>query len=136
MFKQYNVEKFSGKGFKDPMVVHESGGIETAVGVSVFASSVKRILTTAFGERVMMPTFGSNLWRMLFKPLDNQLQKAMEIVVLDAIRRWEKRIELLSFNIVKTEEEGYYNMVIDYKIKGTGKVERFLYPFSIDKFIV
>jgi len=57
-------------------------------------SSIRQILETEKGERVMLPEFGSRLRRLVFEPLDEILENQIRREVAEAIARWEDRIWL------------------------------------------
>lgn len=57
-------------------------------------NSIKRILTTPLGSRVMEPTFGSNLYLLIDKRIDMEWKLLFSKYVFEAISRWEPRIKL------------------------------------------
>jgi len=72
---------------------------------NILKSSVLWIILTSFGERVMQPTFGSNLPNMLFNPNDTQSAQAMKRAVKDAISKWDDRIEFVNFSVEGNNNE-------------------------------
>lgn len=65
----------------------------------ILKSSVLFIVLTRLGERVMQPTFGSNLPNMLFNPNDLQAAQSMKRSVKEAISKWDDRIEFVDFSV-------------------------------------
>ena len=57
-------------------------------------SSLRILLTTDVGERVMQPRYGCNLHRLVFEPLDTTLQAYMKDLIRTAILYFEPRIIL------------------------------------------
>lgn len=56
--------------------------------------SVKRILETPLGSRVMLPDFGSKLHTLIDKRVDEKYKLLFISYVFEAVKRWEKRIKL------------------------------------------
>lgn len=53
------------------------------------------LLSTAPGERVMRPTFGCDLHRLVFLPNDDTTAGLAMHYVRQAVERWEARVEVL-----------------------------------------
>ena len=49
---------------------------------------IRQILLTDPGERVCLPTFGAGLRRLLFAPVNAQLQATLTLVVTQALNAW------------------------------------------------
>ena len=62
--------------------------------LEVLASSVKMILSTAVGERLMEPTYGSNLSQFIFGPNDSVTLDSVRSEVTRAITTWETRVSV------------------------------------------
>ena len=65
---------------------------------------------TRKGERVMMPTFGSIIWELLFDPLDEETQKKIREDVVSIINN-DPRWQLLTVDI--SEEPNALNVKIE-----------------------
>lgn len=51
-------------------------------------SNIKSLLLTQKGERLMQPTFGSDLKRYLFEPITSNLDSLIEDSIMEAINTW------------------------------------------------
>lgn len=56
--------------------------------------SIKRILQTPIGSRVMLPEFGSMLHTLIDRKLDEKFKLDFYRYTAQAIKKWEKRVEL------------------------------------------
>jgi len=65
---------------------------------------------TRRGERVMMPTFGSIIWELLFDPMDNSIKKKITDDVISIIKN-DPRWEFLTVDI--SEEPNALNIKIN-----------------------
>jgi len=61
---------FIGRGFSFPMRVDQSGSLAMTAGSDDINSSIRMVLTTAPGERLMRPEFGCRIWELLFEPIN------------------------------------------------------------------
>lgn len=94
--------------------------------------SIYVILVTAKGERFFRPDFGSNLKFLIFDPMDDVCVEMLKVEVGDAIKTWEKRIEVFGVDIMASEQFVNNNMVgvlIKYKVKGFSVVGNYVYPY-------
>lgn len=67
----------------------------------MLVSSVKMLLITAKGERVMQPEYGTNLRLILFEFQNAGIESMVQQEIIDALTRWEPRVRL-SFLTVET----------------------------------
>lgn len=65
---------------------------------------------TRKGERVMMPTFGSIIWELLFDPLDEETKKKINDDVVSIIKN-DPRWQLLTVDI--SEEPNALNVKVE-----------------------
>ena len=79
--------------------------------VELIKDSIKQILTTRKGERVMLRNFGSNLHKLIFEPNDEFLNELVRIEVEEAIREWEPRVEIVDVQAERREHELRINVV-------------------------
>lgn len=56
--------------------------------------SIKRILETPLGSRVMLPEFGSKLHTLVDRKMDESFKLDFYRYVAEAIEKWEKRVKL------------------------------------------
>lgn len=128
----YEPSNFIGRGISFPLRVDQSGSIAMTQGVSDIDSSIRMVLTTAPGERLMRPEFGCRIWQLLFEPINANTLGLMGEAVREAISRWEPRVELED---VRLDTEGYDNgevrINIDYTVRTTNDKRNLVYPFYV-----
>ena len=125
-------QDFIGKGFSFPLQVAPTGQIMLQSGNDKIESSIRMILSTAPGERVMRPEFGCAIWRQIFDPIDANTLSEMVRNVRRAVARWEPRVELE--NVIAEPEEdssGLVSIQIEYVVKATNDRRNLVYPFYI-----
>ena len=72
--------------------------------VDSIKTSVKSILNTNKGEKLFNPTFGADLYRLLFELITPTTKLMAKRIITEEIQRWEPRI-LISDVVITTEEE-------------------------------
>lgn len=71
----------------------------TGYDIEVLQSSVKMLLSTVKGERVMEPDYGTNLRRLLFEPMTQGISDVARQEIADALNRWEPRVTLQNITV-------------------------------------
>ncbi|MDY6120432.1 MAG: GPW/gp25 family protein [Campylobacter sputorum] len=56
--------------------------------------SIKDILLTPLGSRVMLPEYGSRLFELVDRRVDDSFRADLAYFVIDAVSRWEKRVKV------------------------------------------
>lgn len=72
--------------------------------LEILASSVKMLLTTAKGERIMLPDYGTNLRIILFQLQSTGIEGLVQQEIIDALTKWEPRASLQFLTVERTGE--------------------------------
>ena len=129
---QQNAKTFLGNGLNFPLRTDARGQVMLVTGSEDIDQSIRIILGTTPGERVMRPNFGCQVNNFLFEPATIGTISILQDYVLDALRMWEPRIEVLGVNV--TQEAGSTGVLltnIQYLIKATHDTRSIVYPFYI-----
>ena len=91
------IQNVGVKGLRYPFRFQSvSGGTQISASTSRehehIRESILQILGTRIGERFMNPEFGSRLKDLVFEQNDEVLKGLLRHYVIDAIKRWEKRV--------------------------------------------
>ncbi len=81
-----------------------TGRIKTSSYKYDVSESIKIILMTKKGERMMNPNFGCNINKYMFGILDITTLRQMELEVKDALNKWEHRIDNLEVQVIESRE--------------------------------
>lgn len=82
--------------------------------------SIADILLTAKGSRVMRRTYGSNLYKLIDKPISAQLLLQLSCACVIALTMWEPRIRVDSFKVrMDTEQLGKFIGTLEATVKRT-----------------
>jgi phage baseplate assembly protein W len=123
--------EFLGVGWAFPVAIAaDTGLVEAARYEEDIRESIRIILGTAKGERVMRPDFGCGIHDLVFAALTAQLVAEIETTVREALRTYEARIDVLRVSVDSTRlDQGQLDVVIDYEIRATNQPGNYVYPF-------
>lgn len=122
---------FLGQGWAMPVDVDpQTGFIATAAHEDDIRQSIRIILETAPGERVMRPNFGCGIHEMVFEALDSTIMERIRSEVASALRRYEARIEVMDVTIDEEATlKGVLLVEVEYQIRRTNQVGNLVFPF-------
>lgn len=81
-------------------VVSGTGGYFTATeGMTSISSSLKQLILTNKGERVMMPDFGTSVRASLFSQMDETSRRELKEEIQSAIATYEPRAVLRNLDV-------------------------------------
>ncbi|MBW6473802.1 MAG: GPW/gp25 family protein [Anaerolineaceae bacterium] len=130
--KQDLSKAYLGTGLAFPVQVNSRGEIALVSGAQDIDQSIRIILGTRPGERVMRPTFGCKAHDLLFEVRDATTASLLKKYVLDALNFWEPRIQVLSVDVLIDDEmDGALQVEINYEIKATHDTRSIVYPFFL-----
>jgi uncharacterized protein len=120
-----------GRGLAFPLRTGLAGLAESA-GVAKVEESIRVILGTQYGERVMRPQFGANLGSLVFAPNNAATASLAAFYVSDALARWEPRIDVLDVLVTNDLDEARLDIEIRYRLRVTTQEHRLLLPFPLE----
>lgn len=101
----------------------EDGDIKIEVDVAAIFNSLRNIILTIQGQRRMLPTFATNIWGLLFEPIDEVTARLIAENLLQAIEIWETRIEVTGFDIEPRPDQNFYRCRINFTVFGTTETQ-------------
>ncbi|MEO6885183.1 MAG: GPW/gp25 family protein [Jatrophihabitantaceae bacterium] len=123
---------FIGRGFSWPMSVDHTGAIRLTDGPEDLERSMRIVLLTAPGERVMRPQFGCKIWDLLFEPITPNLLGLIAEAVRDALAQWEPRVEVEQVLPSPDEnDDGLVRVQVVYRVRATNDRRNLVYPFYV-----
>lgn len=123
---------FIGRGISWPMGVDHTGALALTSGSDDLDRSMRIILATAPGERVMRPQFGCRIWEMMFEPVTANLIGAMADAVQEAVAQWEPRVEVQDVAVLPDEDDAsLVRIVVRYVVRTTNDERNLVYPFYV-----
>ncbi len=140
---------FLGRGWRFPPAF-DVGGVATSAHEAKVAESIRIILGTARGERVMRPDFGCGIHDLVFEPANDGTLALIRAAVEEALILWEPRVELLGVRVDAAPgkalrrgaaegmglppagvRDGTLIIAVDYRVRGTNNAFNLVYPFYL-----
>ena len=110
-----------GRGVAFPPRVGPDGRVAWSVGVDNVRESIRIILLTEPGERLMLPEFGGRLRSYLFEPNTPATRRVIQEEIRNALTLWEPRIQLLNVAVDSDPNDARAAIAtISYKLIATG----------------
>ena len=129
------VNEYLGVGWRFPVKVDGlSGKLAMSRGERDIEESIRIILFTAKGERVMRPDFGCGIHDYVFASLNTATIGLMESSVREALTRWEPRIQVQSVTILQDPaliDLGKLVIDIHYSVRSTNQPFNLVFPFYV-----
>lgn len=122
--------KYLGTGLSFPLQSNVQGGLKLSAEAQKVKEAIWLILRTDLGERVYRPDFGCRLSELAFAPLNNDTLLRIRIYVLEALQKWEPRIDVDEVR-ADPDTDGRVNIIIDYRLKSHPDPYSFVYPFYL-----
>jgi len=117
-------------GFTFPQKLNAKGFIEFTSDLQTLVKhSIYQILGTRIGERVMVPEFGSRLPELIFEPIDEVTISLARVYTIEAIEKWEPRVELNEVAVSVNPDGGRVEVFADYVIINRGIVDSLAVAF-------
>jgi len=127
-----NAKKFLGNGLNFPLRTDARGQVVLVSGNEDIEQSIRIIIGTTPGERVMRPTFGCRANELLFEPRSAGTISLLQEYIFEALRMWEPRIEVLQVQVsTEDSQTGLILAEIQYQIKAIHDTRSIVYPFYI-----
>jgi phage baseplate assembly protein W len=123
---------FLGIGWKFPLQVTPGGKIASSRHEQRIEESIYLILSTAKGERVMLPEFGSGIHDLVFAPNNSTTLSIVTHMVREALVMFEPRIDLIDVTVeVAREQLNLLLIRVSYRVRATNTMGNLVYPFYI-----
>ena len=123
---------FLGRGLLWPLGVDHTGALALTGGAEDLDRSIRVVLATAPGERVMRPEFGCRIWDLLFEPLNANTFGLIAQAVRDAVAQWEPRVAVQQVEVhPEQHDQGLVRIDLVYVVKTTNDRRNLVYPFYV-----
>src|SRR4051812_49763841 len=114
-----DVKAFLGRGWSFPPTLDPRGEVVTVDHEEDIRQSIRIILDTDLGERVMRPDFGAGLRELLFEPINTQTVALARYRVQQALILWEPRIDSIEVKVTADPPLGRLNISMRYRVRTT-----------------
>ena len=124
--------EFIGRGWAFPLVPDGAGRLGYVEGDESVEQSLRVLLMTDVGERVMRPDFGTEAPRLVFAPGSVQYLRLLETTVRDAVRDFEPRVEVLEIRAeLSLANDATAEISLSYRVRRTNTRQNLVFPFYL-----
>ena len=124
--------EFIGRGWPFPIVPDDAGRLTFTEGDANVEQSLRILLLTRLGERVMRPGFGSEAPRLVFAPGSERYLRLLETSIREAVRDWEPRVQLDDVRAeVDPVDDTRVTVSIAYRVRPTNSRLNLVFPFYL-----
>lgn len=108
------------------------GGMAMVEDRESVSQAILLLLSTRPGERVMRPTYGCQLYRLVFSPNDGTTAGLAMHYVRQALDLWEPRIEVLHLDAEQAAEYPEQLLIrLAYQVRATQQQETLNFFFNL-----
>ena len=123
-----------GRGWAFPVGTDVQGKVALSSYEKSVEESIRIILGTTPGERVMYPDFGCKINDIIFSPSSSKTVSLAVHYIEEAIIKWEPRVILKKvYGDVDPDNPGLINIKIDYEIRSVNTFFNMVYPFYLER---
>ncbi len=122
---------FLGRGWSFPLRAGVDGEIAMVDSAEDIRQSIRIILGTNPGERVMRPGFGAGLQSLVFEPINTATLALARHRVEQALITWEPRIDTITVSVSAEPELGRLLIDVSYRMRSTNTFYNLVYPFYL-----
>jgi phage baseplate assembly protein W len=124
---------FLGVGWSFPPEFHKRAdalGVKMVAEEDDIGESLRILLSTNPGERVMQPSYGCGLKAMVFAAINERTITELKDIIERAVLFFESRITLEDID-VNTEDalDGILKIQLNYSVRKTNTRSNIVYPF-------
>lgn len=127
-----SVLRFLGRGWNAPVLPDNMGALEYAEGPEKVAQSIRIILETEPGERIMRPSFGCGLRRYLMRPNTSATRALIKHDVELGLGNFEPRISVNNISVDPGDDPALVLIRIAYVHVRDNRPGNFVFPFYLE----
>jgi|ERR1700730_2881104 len=125
---------FLGVGWAFPPCPADDGSTAMIAYEKDVEQSIRIILGTDWGERLMRPDFGAGLNAFVFGSLNRTTMQQVQTRVQESLVKWEPRIDVKQVDVsIDTTERSKLLIEITYRVRVTNTLRNLVYPFYLQE---
>jgi phage baseplate assembly protein W len=125
---------FLGAGLAFPLQLGPDGQLLLNELQAHVRQSIRLILDTSRGERLMRPDFGAGLGDLVFAPISAATLALVQHEVRDALVRCEPRIDVLAVDVsAEPDRPQQLTVRLDYRVRRTDTRLNLVYPYYLER---
>ncbi|HEY0611829.1 MAG TPA: GPW/gp25 family protein [Chitinophaga sp.] len=125
------IQSFLGTGWSFPPSFDKlDASVQMVSDVADIEESIRIILSTIPGERLMQPDFGCDIKKLVFEIADTWLVSELNHIIYHALLQYEPRINFIGLTVAdRSQQAGVLYVQLTYTIIATNTRHNMVYPF-------
>lgn len=126
---------FQGKGRVFPPEFNEGASpVKVISDEEDIEQSLRILLATRLGERVMRPEFETDIHNKVYHNMDLTMRTQLRAAIEKAVLYFEPRITLTSVEFdVSEERDGVLHILLEYTVRLTNTRRNMIYPYCYEE---
>ena len=125
---------FLGRGWSFPPRFDGHKRLVMVENEADIEESLRLLLATRCGERVMQPAYGTTLHRLVFESANEQVLTEMKDMLKKAVLFFEPRVELVQIEAqISSDDWACLQLLLEYRIRSTNTRHNLVYPLYLDQ---
>nr|WP_295076435.1 GPW/gp25 family protein [uncultured Roseateles sp.] len=125
---------FLGRGWSFPPRFDAKRAVLMVEDLEDIQESLRILLATRCGERVMQPSYGTYLHRLVFAELNEQTLTEAKDMLQKAVMFFEPRVELEQIDAHISEQDwACLQLQLIYRVRSTNTRHNLVYPLYLDQ---
>jgi phage baseplate assembly protein W len=124
--------EFLGSGWAFPLRPDAGGGLGYTSGEANIEQSLRILVQTTLGERVMRPRFGTRARELVFAPGSVQHLRLLETTLQEAVRDYEPRVAVEGVR-AEPDRDDETRVIVDlaYRVRQTNTRLNLVFPYYL-----
>lgn len=116
-------------------IISRNKDLECIYDTNCIEHSLKTLFQTPRGSRVLVPTYGTDLYKYIGKAITDVTCTSIKATLEYDINTWEPRVEILSLNVTQSPDESQVNIELYVNIPEikTAKLLKYLFDTNNGK---
>lgn len=124
---------FLGRGWSFPVLFSKTGFARMSEHEDDIEESLRILLMTYPGERLMQPEYGSRLRDFCFESFSLRMETLIKAEIRRAVLMNEPRVEIDDISVVQTERIGVLQINVAYVVCSTNNRRNLVFPFYLNE---
>lgn len=127
------LKSFLGTGWSFPPEFEKQGkDVELSSDEKDIAESIRILLNTSPGERLMRPDYGCGIRRFVFETQDSTFINGLNHLIYHALLNYEPRVNFIDAVVIKRDDyDGILHIQVNYTIIITNTRHNIVFPFYL-----
>lgn len=127
------IQSFLGTGWSFPPFFDKANyGVQMVSDITDIEESLRILLSTTPGERIMQPEFGCDLKRLIFEKTDSTLIARLNHIIYHALLNFEPRVTFIDTEVLTRDDlDGILSIQVNFRVIITNTRHNIVFPFYL-----